>query len=223
MNKYIIGIDGYASTGKGTVASILAKKLGILHIDSGAIYRAGGYYACINNIDIEEEKIIEMIKNINIELKHEEGMQKVYLNCEDYTKYLRSKEATEYSSKIAVIGSYRNMVNDILRNTAKNYSVITEGRDICSVVFPSADIKFFLTASVEERTRRRLLEYIQKGINISENEVRKSICERDERDSNRVVAPLKILEDSIVIDTSDKTIDEVVEIMFNIIKEKVEV
>lgn len=221
MNKYIVAIDGFAGTGKGTIAKLLGDKLEIMCIDSGAIYRAGGYYAWENNIDLTEEEIRKMIEKISMKLKFIEGIQHIYINNVDYTPYIRSKEANEYSSKIAVIGIYRNKVNEILRETSNENSVIMEGRDIATVVFPNADVKFFFEASVEVRVKRRILEYKEKGQEISEETIRNNIIERDIRDTTRQIDPMHKTKESIVIDTSDKTIEEVVNITYNIIKEKV--
>ncbi len=219
--SFIIGIDGPAGSGKGTVTKIIAKKFGLTHIDTGITYRAVAKAVLDNNIKLDEkEKIIEIAKNINIEIVNDENVDKVYLNGKDVTKDIRSKEVTAIVSQVSSIKEVRLLMVELQRKLAEGKNVIMEGRDICTYVFPNADLKIYLKASLEERARRRYEENKEKGIDTTYEEVLQSIKLRDENDMNKEIGSLRIAEDSIVVDTTGFEIEQSVEKISEIIKER---
>ena len=215
MKKIRIAIDGPAGSGKGTVAGILAEKLDLINIDTGATYRCVALLALRNNIDIkDEEKLINISENIKIE---ETKDKKVYLNGEDVTEEIRSNEVTAVVSQISSIVKLReNMVN-IQRELASNSNCVMEGRDITTVVLPDAEYKIYLDATIEERAKRRFKENQEKGIESTYEEIYENIKMRDENDMNKPVGALKRTKDQFYVDTTNKTIDEVVDIIINYI------
>ena len=215
MNK-IIAIDGPAGSGKGTLAKALAKKFNLVNIDTGATYRCIALKVLKNNIKLDEEdKIIKISKNIDIDLKQD---GRVFLDGEDVTNEIRTKEVTEIVSPISSIVEVRkNMVN-IQRKIANGKDVVMEGRDITTVVFPNARYKFYLDASIESRAKRRYEENIQKGINMSYEEVYESIKKRDYNDMHKEVGSLQRTNEQIYIDTTNLTVEEEVEIIRKIIE-----
>ena len=220
--SFIVAIDGPAGTGKGTITKLIAKELGLLNIDTGAMYRCVALQALRKNITTieEKEKIIDIAKNINIEIKHKEEEQQIYLNGEDVSKEIRSKEVSGFVSPVSSIPEVREIMVDLQRKMSENSDVIMEGRDITTVVFPNADIKIYLDANVEERAKRRYIENEQKGIQMTYEEVLESIKARDYNDMNKKVGALKIAEDAIAIDTTHMTIDEVKQKVKEIILKK---
>ena len=216
MNK-IIAIDGPAGSGKGTLAKALSEKLNLINIDTGATYRCVALKTLRNGINIEEtEKIIEISKNIDIDLKQD---GKVYMDGEDVTKEIRSKEVTQIVSPISSIVPVReNMVN-IQRKIAQGKDIVMEGRDITTVVFPNAKYKFYLDASLDTRAKRRTKENEEKGIDMSYDEVYDSIQKRDYNDMHKEVGSLTRTDEQIYIDTTNLTVEEEVEIIRKIIEE----
>lgn len=216
MNK-IIAIDGPAGSGKGTLAKALSEKLNLVNIDTGATYRCVALKTLRNGINIDEtDKIIEISKNIDIDLKQD---GKVFMDGEDVTKEIRSKEVTGIVSPISSIIPVReNMVN-IQRKIAEGKDVVMEGRDITTVVFPNAKYKFYLDANIETRAKRRTKENEEKGIDMSYDEVYDSIQKRDYNDMHKEVGSLTRTEDQIYIDTTNLTVDEEVEIIRKIIED----
>ena len=215
MNK-IVAIDGPAGSGKGTVAKILADKCNLVYIDTGAMYRAIAYSCIQNNIDItDEEKIVQLAKNSEIEFI--DG--KTYLNGKDISKEIRTMEVTRIVSPISSIVKLREILVNMQRDMAKDKDVIMEGRDITTVVFPNATYKFYLDASLEERANRRYKENIEKGIQVTIEEIKENISKRDYNDMHKEVGSLTRTDDSIYIDSTHLTIDEVV----NKIKQIIEV
>lgn len=215
MNK-IIAIDGPAGSGKGTLAKALSKKLGLVNIDTGATYRCVALKVLRNNIDIkDEEKIIDIAKNINIDLLPNGT---VLLDGEDVTKEIRSKEVTTIVSPISSITKVREIMVDIQRKIAEGKDVVMEGRDITTVVFPNTKYKFYLDASLEERAKRRYEENREKGIDMTYEEVLDNIKKRDYNDMHKEVGSLIRTEDQIYIDTTNLTVDEEVEIIEKIVK-----
>ncbi|MBR6690015.1 MAG: (d)CMP kinase [Bacilli bacterium] len=211
----VVAIDGPAGSGKGTVAKILAEKCNLVYIDTGAMYRAIAYASLQNNIDIsEEEKIVELAKNSKIDFI--DG--KTYLNGIDISKEIRTMEVTRIVSPISSIVKLREILVDMQRNMAGNSNVIMEGRDITTVVFPNADYKFYLDASIEERANRRYKENKEKGMDVSLEEIKENISKRDYNDMHKEVGSLTRTADSIYIDSTNLTIDEVVEKIKNIIE-----
>ncbi len=210
--SFIIAIDGPAGSGKGTVTKLIAKKLGLVNIDTGAAYRSVALESINQNIKLEEEdKIINMLDNINIEFKNEHGKDLIYLNGEDVTDKIRQKDVSKIVSPISAIKEVRFKLNDIFRKIAKNQDVIMEGRDIGTYVFPNASLKIYLDASPEERAKRRYIQNQKKGIQMSYEEIVENIKTRDKIDMQKEIGALKKAEDAIYIDSTNLTIEEVVE------------
>ncbi|WP_337866626.1 (d)CMP kinase [Ignavibacterium sp.] len=211
--KLIIAIDGPASSGKSTTAKLLAKKLGYLYIDTGAMYRAVTLYAIKNNLLEDEEKIIELANQLNIELKFENGQTKVSVYGKDVTEEIRSLEVNQNVSPVSKIEGVRKILVEKQKEMGKNGGVVMEGRDITTVVFPNADVKIFLTATIDERARRRALEFEQKGYQVDIEKVKQNILERDRIDSSRDVSPLTKSPDAVEIDTSNLSIKQQVDLI----------
>lgn len=209
--KLIIAIDGPASSGKSTTAKLLAKKLSYLYIDTGAMYRAVTLYAIKNNILDDENKIIDLASNLNIELKFENGQTKVSVNGKDVTDEIRSLEVNQNVSPVSKIEGVRKILVQKQKQMGKNGGIVIEGRDITTVVFPNADVKIFLTATIDERAKRRALEFAQKGQQVDIEQVKQNILERDRIDSSRDVSPLTKSPDAIEIDTTNLSIAQQVE------------
>ena len=220
--SFIVAIDGPAGTGKGTVTKLISKELGLVNIDTGAMYRCVALQALRQEItSIEEkERIIQIAKNIDIKMKNEGEEQQVYLNGENVSKEIRTKEVSAFVSPVSSIPEVREIMVELQRKMAQNADVIMEGRDITTVVFPNADFKFYLDASLDERVKRRIEQNKEKGIDMSESEIRDNIAKRDYNDMHKKVGALKKTDDQIYIDTSNMTIDEVVNKIVNIVKEK---
>ena len=221
--SFVVAIDGPAGTGKGTITSLISKEMRIVNIDTGATYRCVALYTIKNNINLEEkEKIIESLPNIHIDMENEEGTQKVYLNNEDVTSQIRSKEVSKIVSQISSIKEVRFAMVEVQRNLAKGKDVIMEGRDITTYVFPNANIKIYLDADEEERAKRRYKEMQEKGIEMTYEEVLNNIQIRDKNDKEKEIGALKIAPDAIYIDTTNLTIEEVKQKVEEIIKGKEE-
>ncbi len=219
--SFIVAIDGPAGTGKGTVTKLLSKEMGLVNIDTGATYRCVALYMLKNNIKLEEkEKIIASLPNIHIDMKIEDGEQTIFLNGEDVTKEIRSKEVTQIVSQVSSIKEVRFAMVDVQRNLAKGKDVIMEGRDITTYVFPNADVKIYLDADEKERAKRRYKEMQEKGIDMSYDEVLKNIQIRDKNDKEKEIGALKIAEDAIYVDTTSLSVEEEKEKVKQIIEEK---
>lgn len=208
--SFIVAMDGPAGTGKGTITSLLSKEMELVNIDTGATYRCVALYAVKNGIQLEEkERIIDSLKDINIDMKNEEGTQKVYLNGEDVTKEIRSKEVTKIVSQISSIKEVRFAMVEVQRKLAKGKDIIMEGRDITTYVFPNANVKIYLDAKEEERAKRRYIENQEKGIEMTYEEVLENIRKRDKNDREKEMGALKIADDAEYIDTTNLKIEEV--------------
>lgn len=219
--SYKIAIDGPAGAGKGYVAKTISKILGIIYIDTGAMYRAFGLYVNQNNIDLQDEGSVEKaLTNCNISFKYSGDKLSVYLNGVDVEDNIRTEEAGMMASKVSSIKSVRQDMVRRQREMGKEYSVIMEGRDIGSVVFPDAEVKIYLTADVTERAKRRLIDLKAKGLEITLEEVIEDIKKRDEADINKPISPLIKTEDAIEIDTTNMTREEVVNHILEIISRK---
>lgn len=224
MSKHIsIAIDGPAGAGKSTMARRVAQELGYVYVDTGAIYRTVGYHMSIFGISPKDvDGIIRLIDDVNIEIQYDQnGKQHMILNGQDVTEELRDQKMSDYASKIAVMKEVRDYLLDLQRKLAKEYDVVMDGRDIGTVVLPKADVKIFLTASPEVRAQRRLTELLEKGNKKETYEkVLEDMKQRDERDMNREIAPLRRAADAIQLDTSVLTIEESVAAMKEIIGKK---
>ena len=211
----IVAIDGPCGSGKGTIAKLLSQRLNLVNIDTGATYRCLALKVLRNNIDLSDEnKIIELSRNLNVEFL--DG--KVILDGEDVSSVIRGKDVSSIVSPISSIVEVRSNLVLLQRKMASNYDVVLEGRDITTVVFPNADYKFYLDASLDERVARRVRQNKELNIDMSVDEVRKNISDRDYNDMNKPVGALKRTDEQIYIDSSNMTIDEVVDKMISVIK-----
>lgn len=213
--RIVIAIDGPSSAGKGTVAKIVAQKLGFSYLDTGAMYRCVALTLKNNEVDINDEsKISEILNNTKIKLSSDNNKSlKVELNGKDVSKEIRTPEISRLSSDIATKLSVRSFLTKLQREFAQNSNVVAEGRDMGTQVFPDADVKFFIDASVEVRTNRRYLQLQQAGIKTDIKNLRKDIENRDYQDKNREIAPLHPAINAVIIDTTNLEIDQVVDII----------
>ncbi|MBQ8489503.1 MAG: (d)CMP kinase [Pseudobutyrivibrio sp.] len=212
-----VAIDGPAGAGKSTIAKAVAAKKGYVYVDTGAMYRAMALYFLRANISKDDEaKISASVDDIKVSIKYQDGAQHVILNDEDVTGLIRTEEVGNMASATSVYGAVRTKLVALQQELAKTTDVIMDGRDIGTVVLPNADVKVFLTASVECRAKRRFDELKAKGENPDFDKIAKDIEERDYRDSHREISPLKQAEDATLVDSSDMTIDEVVDAIINL-------
>lgn len=219
--SFIVGIDGPAGSGKGTVTKQVANRLGLINIDTGSTYRCVALETINQKVPLDDkEKIIEIAKTIKVGIQPLPEGDKVFLNGKEVTKDIRSKEVTQIVSQISSINEVRFEMVNLQRRLAEGKDVIMEGRDICTYVFPNADVKIYLDASIEERAKRRYKENKEKNIDMTYEEVIENIKKRDENDKAKEIGALKKAEDSIVVDTTSLTIEEVVEKIIEIIKNK---
>lgn len=208
---YNVAIDGPAGAGKSTIAKLVAKEKGYIYVDTGAMYRGLAIHFLDKGIQAEEkDRIVEACKDAEVTIRYEEGIQQVYLNGRNITSRLRDEEVGNMASKSSPIPEVRAKLLELQQGLARTQDVIMDGRDIGTCVLPNADVKVFLTASVETRAKRRFDELTEKGIECNLEEIAKDIAERDERDMTREIAPLKQAEDAVLVDSSDMTIEEVV-------------
>ena len=212
----VIAIDGPSGAGKGTIAKLLAGKLGFSYLDTGALYRAVALALREKGINPEDsdEKLKNTLSVTDVSFKN----GKVSLNGKDVSEEIRTTEIGHYSSVFSARKIVRDFLLEIQRNASLNADLVAEGRDMTTVVFPDAWKKFYLDASVEERAKRRYLQLKEKGINITESEARKDVVERDARDSGRDIAPLRKADDAALIDSSSITIDEVLENIMKVVR-----
>lgn len=217
--SYSIAIDGPAGAGKSTIAKSIAKKLGFIYVDTGAMYRAMALYIIRKDIKPEEaDRISLACKDADITIEYKEGEQIVILNGENVNPYIRSEEVGKMASASSVNRDVRLKLVELQRQLASKSDVIMDGRDIGTYVLPSADVKVFLTASSSVRAKRRYDELVQKGQECNLEEIERDIIERDKRDSTREFAPLKQAEDAVLVDSSNMSLDEVIETIINLAK-----
>ncbi|MCD9615952.1 (d)CMP kinase [Chryseobacterium gleum] len=222
MKKPVIAIDGYSSTGKSSISKIIADQLGLIHMDTGALYRGVTWYAlqhCVNeNGEIDLNTLFSSFDRIKLEFKNNDGTLILFLNDSDISKEIRTNIVSDNVSLVAKQKEVRDFLLQSQRTLAEKGGVIMDGRDIGTVVLPNADYKFFLTASIDERTNRRFLELKGLGIEADKEQVKQNLIERDKIDSEREIAPLKQAEDAIVIDNSELTKDETIALILSHIK-----
>ncbi len=218
QKKLIVAIDGPAGSGKSTTAKLLAQRLNYLYIDTGAMYRTVTLFAIRENILGQNEKIIKLSSGLDIVLKFIDGETNVTVSGEDVSQAIRTYEVNQNVSDVSKIEGVRKILVRKQQEMGKNGGVVMEGRDITTVVFPNADVKIFLTAIIDERAKRRALEFAQKGTDLPLNEVKENLQRRDTIDSNRKVSPLTQSPDAIEVDTSNVTIDEQVSIILDHVK-----
>lgn len=217
-----VAIDGPAGAGKSTIAKSAAAKLGYIYVDTGALYRTVALSAVRNGVIDDTDKIVEMLGDIKVKLGFDDdGTQCVYLNGEDVSSLIRTPEISMGASKVSAIPQVREFLLDLQRDIAKNNNVIMDGRDIATVVLPNAKPKIFLTATAECRAQRRYKELVEKGENVTYEDVLADVNQRDYQDSHREIAPLKPTDESIMADTTGMILEESVEMIINIIKENI--
>ncbi len=213
--KITVAIDGPAGSGKSTVAKAVAAKLGFLYVDTGAMYRAITYSALKNNVVDNVDEVIKIAQNADLSLKFENGLTRVFLNGDEVTDKIRSMEVSSKVSEVSVIPEVREQLVKIQRKMSSNDSLVAEGRDVTTVVFPQAEVKIFLTATLNERSERRYKEYIDQNKEISFEIVRDNISKRDRIDSSRETSPLTKADDAIEIDSTMMTIEEGINAILN--------
>ena len=224
MNKkgLVIAIDGFSSTGKSSISKVVADTLGLIHIDTGAMYRAITLFGLRNFKDEKQEidlsKLLQNLNEISLEFRENSGKLEIYLNGENVSKEIRTTEVSDNVSLIAKQPEVRARLVVLQRDIAEKQGVIMDGRDIGTVVLPNADYKFFLTASADERARRRFLELQSLGIETTIEEVKQNLIERDRIDSEREISPLKQAEDAILIDNTNLNKEETIDLILSYIK-----
>ncbi|MBQ1234738.1 MAG: (d)CMP kinase [Oscillospiraceae bacterium] len=218
-----VAIDGPAGAGKSSIAKAIAAKKGYIYVDTGAMYRAIGYYCLQNGIDTKDSAaVIAALDHITVDLGFDPQLgQRVYLNGEDVSESIRTPEGGMAASNVSALPQVRDFLMDAQRGLAQKYNCIMDGRDIGTVVLPNAPLKIFLTASSYVRAKRRALEFEQKGIEVDFEQLKAEIEQRDYNDSHRETAPLKQADDAVLVDTSDMTFDEVVSAIEKLIEERV--
>lgn len=215
-----IAIDGPAGAGKSSTAKLVAKKLGYIYVDTGALYRTVGLYSIRKGIDTKNaEKVIATLPDVKVELKFVDGAQYVFLNGEDVSEAIRTPEASMGASNVSAIPKVREFLFDLQRKIAAENDCIMDGRDIGTVVLPNADVKIFLTTSVEERANRCYKEMLEKGEEADYNDILEDIKKRDYQDSHREIAPLKQADDAIYVDNGGYNLEDGAEDLLRIIKE----
>lgn len=209
---YNVAIDGPAGAGKSTIAKLVAKEKGYIYVDTGAMYRALAIHFLEKKVSAEEtDQVVAACKDAEVTIVYEEGVQQVYLNGKNVTGQLRTEEVGNMASKTSAIPEVRAKLLELQRGLARSSDVIMDGRDIGTNILPDADVKIYLTASVETRAKRRFDELTERGELCNLEEIKKDIRERDARDMNREIAPLKRAEDAILVDSSNMGISEVVD------------
>lgn len=220
--RFAVAIDGPSGAGKSTLARSVARELGAVYVDTGAIYRTVGYCAWKQGIDPDaKEDICALLPRINISMDYDtDGLQRMYLNGEDVTKEIRLPQISMYASRVSALPEVRAFLMDMQRDMARRNSVVMDGRDIGTVVLPQADVKIFLTASMEDRARRRWEELNDRGTPKNFDELLEEIRQRDDNDSRRAAAPLRAAEDAVYLDTTGNTFERSREQILEIIKER---
>lgn len=224
MGFYSIAIDGPSGAGKSTIAKRIAKQLGYIYVDTGAMYRAMALYFLRNNIKpTEKEKLEEACKEVDISIRYVDGEQQVLLGDENVNAFIRAEEVGKMASNCSINPNVRIKLVELQRKLAAKENVVMDGRDIATHVLPNANLKIYLTASSSIRAKRRYDELMNKGIDCNFDEIEADIIDRDYRDMNRDISPLRQAEDAILVDSSEMTLDEVTDKIISLFSENVEV
>ena len=224
MEYKSVAIDGPAGAGKSTLARRAAQALGFLYVDTGAIYRTVALKTLRAGVDPEDaDQVVPLLKGLDIHMSYgQDGEQKMYLDGEDVTQTIREHKVSGVASKVSAIPQVREFLLDFQRRQAREHNVIMDGRDIGTVVLPQANVKIFLTAAAELRARRRLLELEQRGQQGTFEDILRDIVKRDEQDRNRPISPLRQAEDAVCLDTSQLDLEQSLQALLSIIKEKID-
>jgi len=221
MKHWSVAVDGPSGAGKSTIAQALAKELGFIHVDTGAIYRAVGLYMLEQGIGTQDEAAVSRaLPGVGIEIRHEGGAQRILLNGKDVSEAIRRPEVSKAASDVSAMPPVRTYLLDMQRALAKNNNVIMDGRDIGTVVLPDADVKIFLSASSEERARRRFEELLAKGDTSVYEQVLNDMQRRDANDSTREASPLRMADDAVAVDTTGNTLEQSILAIGEIIRSK---
>ena len=216
-----VAIDGPSGAGKSSISREAARRLGFVYVDTGAMYRAAALYVMQHRIDPDDaEKVGSILPMLDIELKYEDGEQKIYLNGENVSRVIRTREVTRCAPIVSAIPKVRQCLSDMQQEIARSNNIIMDGRDIGTVVLPDAELKIFLTASPEERARRRTEELRAKGMEVTYEDTLRQVLERDYNDSHRAVSPLRPAEDAVIVDTTGKGIEETVALLSGLVEER---
>lgn len=221
MKKIVVAIDGPAGAGKSTIAKLAAEKLGYAYIDTGAMYRSVAWKFLQTGREFDEAYISELANTMIIEFKPEAKVNRVFVDSTEVTEAIRTPEVTAIVSRVAAIGAVREAMVEQQRRMGEIGGVLMDGRDIGTVVFPHAQLKIFLTASVEERARRRYKEMVEKGQQVELAQLQEDIAARDKQDSERAISPLRQAEDALLLDTSDMSIAQVTDKILQLVQERV--
>lgn len=211
MKKLVVAIDGPAGAGKSTVAQLAAKELGYTYIDTGAMYRAVAWKVLQQGGEVTDERILAVVPDIDVDLSYEQGKTTVRVDGQDVTGEIRTPEVSHIVSKVAALGPVREKMVDLQRKMAERGGVLMDGRDIATNVLPNADVKIYLTASIEERAKRRYKELCDKGLSVKLAEIQHDIATRDKADMEREISPLVQADDAVLLDTTGMSIPEVVQ------------
>lgn len=209
MKDLVVAIDGPAGAGKSTVAQLAAKELGYTYIDTGAMYRAVAWKTLQQGKPVTDDLILSVLPDIEVDLQYKEGKTRVFVDGREVTGEIRTPEINKIVSQVAMLGPVREKMVDLQRKMGERGAVLMDGRDIATHVFPNADVKIFLTASVEERARRRWKEWKEKGYDVELEKIKVDIAARDKADSEREISPLVQAEDAVLLDTTGMSIEEV--------------
>ncbi len=220
MKKIVVAIDGPAGAGKSTIAKLVAEKLGYAYIDTGAMYRSVAWKFLQAGKEFDEAFISQLAQTMVIEFKPEASVNRVFVDGVEVTEAIRSAEVTANVSRVAAIGAVREAMVAQQRRMGESGGVLMDGRDIGTVVFPNAQLKIFLTASVEERALRRYKELVAKGQDVDLAQLKEDIASRDKQDSERAISPLRQAEDALLLDTSDMNIEQVTTKILELVEEK---
>lgn len=217
-----VAIDGPAGAGKSTIARLASQRLGYIYVDTGALYRSIAYFVIASGGDLESaESIASFLPKISVEIKFIDGVQHVFVNGDDVNDKIRTEAVSIGASKVSAVPKVREFLLNLQRDFAEKYNVVMDGRDIGTVVLPNADVKIFLTASAEVRAERRYKEQLERGLKVNYEDILADIKDRDYRDENREIAPLKCAEDGVYLDSSNQTIEENIQAVIDIINEKI--